>query len=186
MSKQTEDTDLTKSLGALFEEELGKSSNAPVLDCPHCGEGISKADVIAKAKGALPGKAKKEREVERQNSASGSGANARYGNAPKVHVATKKAGKKVPKTSPAYPGAMAAKKSNAEDETSVEDTEDDTSEEGVEPVAKSQPSLVGTAHVQYFTDVSSAGDAAIAKMIAEGTLGQTPTEPIDKNHKRTW
>jgi len=188
MSKQNEDQDLTKSLGDLFQEELGKSTDAKVLDCPHCGEGISKADVIAKAKGGLPGKAKKEMESEKQNSASGKGANARYGNAPKPHVATKKAGKKVAKTSPAYPGAMAAKKSDAEDDVSTEDdTSEETTETTEENVQKSaRPTIYGTEHVQYYTDPSATGDAAIAKMIAEGGLGQQPTQPIDKNHKRTW
>lgn len=187
MSKQNEDdTDLTKSLGNLFEDEIGKSDDAPIFDCPHCDHAITKSEVLAKArgKGGLPGGTGKKDKARAQNNASGEGANARYGNAPKPHVATVKAGKKVPKTSPAYPKTMAAKKSEADDE-SVEDVADDESTEETTtetPIAKS--SIRGTQHVQYVTDASATGDAAIAKMIAEGGLGQEPTQPIDKNHKR--
>lgn len=184
MSKDNTDTDLTKSLGDLFKSEVGDSDDKHLIDCPHCDHAITKSEVIAKARGkgksgGLPGKAGSSDDTEHQNSASGKGGNARYGSAPKPHVATVKAGKKVAKTSPAYPKTMAAKKSDADDE-SVDEQEE--TEESTETVVKS--SVRGTAHVQYFVDGSETGDAAIARQIAEGTLGQMPTTPIDKNHRR--
>jgi hypothetical protein len=120
-------SDLTKSLNDLFQSELRKGDDASVLTCPHCDHGISKADVIAKARGGgggggLPGRSRKTDEPEVQNSATGSGGNARFGAAPKPHAATKKSGKKVPKTSPAYPKNMKTFKS--EDGAADDDSSD--------------------------------------------------------------
>lgn len=34
----------------LFKSEIGSDNDKPIIDCPHCGEGITKSDVIAKGK----------------------------------------------------------------------------------------------------------------------------------------
>jgi hypothetical protein len=192
MANQTDFNDL-------FKSELAADH---LVDCPHCEAPITKSD-LAKAQGHK-GKGKTTHQSGPKNGKSGAhvvaqnpeGGSMRGGDGRGVHTSSRP-GAGVPKDDPAVgvqngKGSRTRKGGNNDDD-SANDDDDDGDDVGKsagaetsapEPVPVKKSIIVrGTPFVQYVDDGS---DAAIAKSIAEGTLGGTsPTRPLDLNNDLT-
>jgi len=163
----------------LFKSELGIPNDEVLCDCPHCDSPITKSDLVAKASGG-----------EMVVSQNPTGGTMRGGE-----------GRGVLTPSRGVPGAkqtdevrMVGDKSKKKLVSKAHDSDscsDDASSgdalSGAPPKKKMSKSTVrGTDFVQYIDYAGAPGsDAAIAKSIAEGAIGQQPTQPMDLNNDLT-
>lgn len=182
------------NINDLFKAELEAGvdgSDKVLIECPHCDAPITKSQVIAKARGAG-----KEAHIEGEGSKATADAHVAHQNG-KDGGATRTKGKSVLDPSRTGEGAMAAghpvgEKRAADKVVGVQNSkgseahkamaESSSDEESTAKSQKSGPIVRGSAWVQY---IDNGEDAFIAKSIAEGTLGEQPTQPLDKNNRRT-
>lgn len=178
----------------LFKSELSADH---LVDCPHCEAPITKSDLAKAGKGSATHQTGAKRgksgaHVSEQNPEGGS---MRGGDGRGVHTPSRG----VPgaqKTDPVV-GVQNGKKSRTRkggnDDDSSSDAGSDDVDKAVTAAPESAPpnpgvvkksiTIRGTEYVQYVDDGS---DAALAKSIAEGTLGGTsPTRPLDLNNDLT-
>lgn len=159
----------------LFKSELGIPNDEVLCDCPHCDSPITKSDLVAKASGG-----------EMVVSQNPTGGTMRGGT-----------GRGVLTPSRGVPGAkqtdevrMVGDKSKKKLVSKAHDSDscsDDASSgdalSGAPPKKMSKSTVRGTDFVQYIDYAGAPGsDAAIAKSIAEGAIGQQPTQPMDLNN----
>lgn len=184
----------------LFKSELGPSGDEHIVDCPHCEKSITKNDLAKGHKGkgkttsvSGPKHGKSGAHVRDQNPEGGT---MRGGDGRGVHAPSRGvpgAQKTDPPAGVQNSKGSRARKSDAESEEGVDKSTDpgqDPAAARPRPTGSTDPGVVkksytirGTPYVQYVDDGS---DAALAKSIAEGTLGGTPpTQPLDLNHDMT-
>ncbi len=176
----------------LFKAELGGDH---LVDCPHCDAPITKSDLAKAHKGKVKDLAGKRGKSSAHVSEQFPEGGAMRGGDGRGVVTPSRGVPGAKKTDPAAgvqngKGSSARKGGNAD--SSVEEGEDDVgkSTEAAEAAAPAAPAKIkksytirGTDYVQYYDDGS---DAALAKAIAEGTLGGTPpTQPLDLNNDLT-
>ncbi len=189
----------TVDFNDLFKSELAADH---LVDCPHCDHAITKSDLEkahrGKGKTTQVSGTKQGKSSAHVRDHNPEGGAMRGGDGRGVHTPSRG----VPgaqKTDPAVgiqnnKGSHARKGGNAD--SSIEEGEDDVDKSEATPqvtgVASSPPkptevkksiTVRGTEWVRYVDDGS---DAALAKSIAEGTLGGTsPTRPLDLNNDLT-
>jgi hypothetical protein len=186
------------NLNDLFKSELeagpaGDGAGKVLINCPHCEHPITKAEVIAKARGAG-----KEAHIEGEGSKATADAHVSKQNGEQGGP-TRTKGKGMVEPARTGEGAMAAGKpegekraadkvvGNQNSKGSTKKAMDDESSSEDGSVSKAQPApaqgpvVRGSPWVQYW---DSGEDARIAKAISEGQLGEQPIQPLDKHNRR--
>jgi hypothetical protein len=181
----------------LFKSELGDDH---LVDCPHCEAPITKADLAKAHKGKGKGagvSGKRGKSSAHVSDHNGEGGAMRGGDG--RGVLTPSRGVPGAQKTDAVVGVQNGKGSRTRKggaDSSIEEGEDDvdksddagTDQEAAPPpqappTMKKSITVRGTDWVQYIDDGS---DAALAKSIAEGTLGGTsPSRPLDLNNDLT-
>lgn len=196
-----------KELQELFKSEIGEVSDddSPVITCPHCEEGISKSDMLAKS-----GKKTKNRPARRPVEDNEEGKIHRGPESGRNGATPTRTAHGVAKTSAG--GKIVSKGSEVVDDIE-DDVEDDNTETDVaksegegkcpkctsivkagtmckcghmmkseNPQAHIGTKLIMSSGTVFFTD--SGEDAKIARMIETGEIGTAGrmTQPLDKNN----
>lgn len=162
MSKSTTDVNFEE----LFSDELNKSltpEDRVILDCPHCNEGITKSQVLAKASAKM---------VDQNNGGKNNNKVA-GGKDGTINTKTPVRPKGKGKHGPALPGNYGTTKKS--EDADVGDEDGGSEEVVTEPVVKSAggPRVIGgTRHAMW---VETGDDAAIAKTIESGAFGHSRT-----------
>ena len=176
----------------LFKSELNPNGDSVLIDCPHCDAPITKSEVLEKgkrrSKAAKESIAAANKDNFRGPRSGHTTTNVRGGHGIPQHGGglpdPSKAHKALTRDRAFHEGRAVFHEAAAGHRVNKSDADSDSGE-GDDPMDKSlHPVVRGSAFIQYVDD---GGDEAIAKAIAEGSLGQggLVSQPLDKNNSPT-